>query len=78
MFLHNLLGMGLDMKLYEVPRQSYIKLVHIPSITFPEDTFYFDHIGGMYSYCMSKNGGIFHLPASMEVDMITKPKDWDG
>ena len=49
------------MKLFEVPNQSYIKLV-------PDgDLFFFDHLDGAYSYCLDKDKNVVHLSASTEV-----------
>lgn len=49
------------MKLYEVPPQSYIKLV-------PDgDLFFFDHVDGMYSLCYDKDKNRLHLSASTEI-----------
>lgn len=56
------------MKLYEVPKQSKIKLID------SDDIFYFDHIfvhiDGMYSFCLDKNKQIVHLAAWSEVEIV--------
>jgi hypothetical protein len=49
------------MKLYEVPKNTYIKIVGI------DEYYYFDHVDGMYSYCTDIDGNIIHLSASTEV-----------
>jgi hypothetical protein len=49
-------------KLYEVPRETWV------SMTKDVNTlFYFDHIDGMYSYCVNKEGDIIHIGASTPV-----------
>jgi len=47
------------MKLYDVPRNSFVK-------TEVED-FYFFHIDGMFSFCKDKNGQVFHPVATTDV-----------
>ena len=49
------------MKLYEVPRNSWIK--------FDSDLYLFHKIDGMYSVCYYQ-GQIVHLSASAEVEFI--------
>jgi hypothetical protein len=51
-------------KLYEVPRETWV------SMTKDMDTlFFFDHIDGMYSYCVNKDGVVIHVGASTMVFM---------
>lgn len=58
------------MKLYEVPDDSYIKIIDeeikIP-ICAPQlktnDTIWFGHIDGMYSYCKDKDCNLVHIAA---------------
>jgi hypothetical protein len=50
------------MKLYEVPRKTYI--------IFEGEVIYFDHIDGAYSYCKDLKGNIIHLSASTEVSIL--------
>jgi len=52
------------MKLYEVPRKSYIRL--------DDDTFFFDHVDGMYSYCLDMKGNVVHLAAWAEVEHLNE------
>jgi hypothetical protein len=52
------------MKLYEVPRKSYIRL--------DGDTFFFDHVNGIYSYCLDMKGNVVHLVAWAEVELANK------
>lgn len=58
------------MKLYECPRGSIVR----PKldIGFEDDHFIFDHIDGMYSYCKTMHGEVFHPVAWLEVDIIGK------
>ena len=46
--------------LYDVPRNTWVKL---------EDgtRFFFDHVDGMYSYCKTEEGQVFHPAAWTEV-----------
>lgn len=52
------------MKLYEVPRNTRIKV--------EEQEFNFHHVDGAYSYCTDDNGGVIHLGASTEVEIVEK------
>ncbi len=52
------------MKLYEVPRNTTIKVVDTDLVVF------FYHIDGMYSYCTDMNGRVVHLSASTEVEIV--------
>lgn len=60
------------MKLYEIPKQSKIKL----TIANPEDpkgseqVCLFHHIDGMYSYITTPSGAVVHLGASTELKLI--------
>lgn len=49
------------MKLYEVPRKTWIKL--------NGKRYFFDHVDGMYSLCKDEQGQIIHLGASTEVEI---------
>jgi hypothetical protein len=64
------------MKLYDVPRNSRIKVVvndkvppAAPQIIEGEEL-NFKHIDGMYSYCTRDNGEVVHLVAWAEVKII--------
>ena len=49
-------------KLYEVDRETWISLSKdVQSLIF------FDHIDGMYSYCVNQGGDLVHLSASTPV-----------
>jgi cell division protein ZapA (FtsZ GTPase activity inhibitor) len=51
-------------KLYEVPRETWCSMTQDANTLF-----FFDHIDGMYSYCVNKEGDIVHLGASTYVFM---------
>jgi hypothetical protein len=55
------------MKLYEVPRKTNVK-------TKDGEEFFFDHVDGMYSYCLTKEKPrqVVHLPAWEEVEIISE------
>lgn len=55
--------------LYTVPRHNYVK--------FCDQYFYFDHLDGMYSYCLDMTGNIFHIPAAAQVTPLRKRKEED-
>jgi len=64
------------MKLYDVPRNSKIKVVgdvKIPPaapIIEEQEVLNFSHVDGMYSYCTNKDGQVVHLAAWTEVEVI--------
>lgn len=65
------------MKLYECPKNSIVKLaqdepVKLPpaSINFEDNHFIFKHVDGMYSYCTTMAGEVFHPAAWTEVMII--------
>jgi hypothetical protein len=65
------------MKLYDVPRETYVRVledVYVPPGCPPipaGETVFFDHIDGMYSFCMDKKKEhILHLAAYTEVEII--------
>ena len=51
------------MKLYEIPKQSKI----YEEVSDGSEYFVFDHLDGMYSYCVSEKGEVVHLGASTEL-----------
>ena len=55
--------------LYTVPRRNYVR--------FCDQYFYFDHLDGMYSYCVDMAGKIFHIPAAAQVTPLRKRKEED-
>lgn len=64
------------MKLYEVPKGSHVQLLETPTIPpvhtelRKDDILYFDHIDGMYSYCIDKDGFTVHPAAHTEVLIV--------
>ncbi len=67
------------MKLYDVPRKSYVKIID-DNIKLPVDNFlkkeysivFFDHLDGMYSYCNDVENNIIHLAAWTEVEITSE------
>ncbi len=68
------------MKLYEVPRNTRVRLVPETQVTIPPDSsmpvdeFLFGHVDGMYSYCTTDAGEVIHPAAWTEVEIV-KPKN---
>jgi hypothetical protein len=60
-------------KLYDIPKGSTIKLKKGQKCSDGSTYITFDHIDGMYSYCVTENGGIIHLAASTA---LKKVKDY--
>lgn len=65
------------MKLYDVPRETFVRVledVRVPVGCDPikkGTIIFFDHIDGMYSFCMdSKKENICHLEASTDVEIV--------
>ena len=64
------------MELYNVPRNSRIKVVgdiKVPPASPKvegEEILNFRHVDGMYSYCTRDNGGVVHLAARTNVEII--------
>lgn len=54
------------MKLYKVPPKSWI--------IYENESIFFDHLDGMYSYCKTKDGSVIHLAAWTPVT-IDKTKE---
>lgn len=66
-------------KLYDVPRDSYIKIARTDDMNPNEknnpvfDTvFHFHHVDGMYSLCKDKVGDILHISAFTDVIVVGK------
>jgi len=59
------------MELYNVPNNTRIRIKG-----FEEDgVLFFHHIDGMYSYCTDMSGGVVHLAAWTDVEIVTET-DW--
>ena len=70
------------MKLYDVPRKSYVRIVD-DEIKLPVGNYiegenpiilFFDHIDGMYSFCIDSDGNLVHPAAWTEVEIVDEPK----
>lgn len=65
------------MKLYDVPRETFVKVledVQVPPGAKPilaGETIFFDHLDGMYSFCMNEEQTeIFHMAGWTEVEIL--------
>ena len=72
-----------DMKLYDVPRNSYVQILE-PTTVPPggivprqAEIFIFSKIDGMYSLCVNVAGDIVHLAAWTDVVVVTR-KEFDA
>lgn len=53
--------------LYAVKNKSYIEFLGVK--------YWYDHLDGMYSYCVDANNAVVHLSASAMVTPLSKKKD---
>jgi hypothetical protein len=61
------------MKLYEVPKNTKVRLLEgfrAPYSPDPGMVVTFDHIDGMYSYCVTDAGEVVHPAAWTEVEIV--------
>ena len=64
------------MKLYNVPNKTWVKVLEdakVPPVApkvKQETIIFFDHIDGMYSYCLTESEEVVHLAAWTEVEII--------
>lgn len=58
-------------ELYKVKPRSYIKLPWMDG-TGIDEIIFFDHIDGMYSYCLNMKNQVIHLQAWAEVAPLVK------
>lgn len=70
------------MKLYDVPRETYIRLLENASVPpgspdIKSNTIlFFDHVDGMYSFCIDcEKKQIIHLSAFTEVEIVEEELD---
>jgi hypothetical protein len=56
------------MKLYEVPRNTWVKVTDEDWVW--EDEFYFLRPDGMYSMCLGTDGELIHLSLNMQVEVM--------
>lgn len=54
------------MELYNVPNNTRCRIPGNDDL----GVFLFGHIDGMYSYCTDMSGGVFHLAAWTEVEIV--------
>lgn len=60
-------------ELYKVRPRSYIKLPWMEGVD--DDVLFFDHIDGMYSYCLNMQNEVVHIQAWAEViPLVQKAK----
>ena len=52
------------LELYMVHRKNYVRVVGT------NDVLFFDHIDGMYSYCVDKHGNVCHIIATTKVEVV--------
>ena len=57
-------------ELYKGRPRSYIKLPWMDGL--PDDMMFFDHVDGMYSYCLDMNNEVVHISATAEVIPLVK------
>lgn len=57
-------------ELYKVRPRSYIKLPWMEGLD--DDVLFFDHIDGMYSFCLNMNNEVVHIQAWAEVIPLVK------
>ena len=68
--------MSNNTKLYNVPRETKVKLMENPGVPVGSkqlktgDVLMFDHVDGMYSYCITEDGEIVHPAAWTKVEII--------
>ena len=55
------------MKLYEVPNKTKVRLIEKG---MSDEVFFFDHIDGIYSYCLDKKKNVHHFAAWTEVEIV--------
>ena len=66
------------MKLYELPRYSYFSVDSGVLLNHADDpVYYFDHIDGMYSYCVDAYSKVVHFSASTPVRIVSNPENID-
>jgi hypothetical protein len=63
-------------ELYKVKPRSYIKLPWMDG-TGIDEIIFFDHIDGMYSYCLNMQNQVIHLQAWAEVVPLVKKANPD-
>lgn len=54
------------MKMYMTPNRCHIRIIGDES----NQIFYFDHLDGLYSYCLDKDQNVVHLHCGTEVEVV--------
>ena len=57
------------MKLYEVPAKTWIRV--------DGERIFFDHLDGMYSYCLDEGGNHVHIAGFADVELDKKEQSDD-
>lgn len=76
MLARTLLGKGTDMKLYNVPRNTKVRILEPGSVPpaarvlSKDEVILFHRVDGMYSYCTDSKGDVVHLAAFTEVEIV--------
>lgn len=63
------------MKLYEVPNKTKVRFIGEDMV---DEVFFFDHIDGMYSYCLDKDKNVHHFAAWAEVEIVKSTQEIDS
>ena len=61
-------------KLYEVPKNSRIRIEGLEVNGVPVEELNFHHVDGMYSYCTTDDNNVIHLAAWTECEIIEQNK----
>jgi hypothetical protein len=67
------------MKLYELPNKTWFMMMEdakVPPASLAgrrKVTYFFDHVDGMYSYCLDQQNNVYHFAAFTEVIPVNPP-----
>jgi hypothetical protein len=56
----------LDLKLYDLPRNTYFTLAGDDS----KEIFFFERVDGLFSFCRTSSNQIVHFSATSEVELL--------
>lgn len=59
--------------MHEVPRETWVK-VKDEDWAWADDAFLFHKMDGSYAQCQVQGGGIIHLNAMLEVEVVDAPQ----